>query len=140
MKTCFDSSKISSKKFRPSSFAKMSSREEANPLYRVRQHEKLFKNFKKLTKTEKNWLKNNPTDCLVKLVSEICHNVKTGALPIKPNSLKKLKRHRGSIAAMAEGRRSLKSRRKVVMSGGFLVSLLSAAIPAILSYVLSNVK
>lgn len=117
----------------------MTSRGAPNRLARVQQHEKLIRNFEKFSKTEKKWLKNNPSDCFVQLVAEICQNVKTGALPLKQNSLKKLTRHRGSIEAMTKGRRSLKSRKKVVMGGGFLVSLLSAAIPALLTYVLSKI-
>ena len=68
-------------------------------------------------------------DDLVKCFCDISFNVLKGTAPISKQHKKRLSRHKSSLRKLIDRKLSLKKKRKVIQSGGFLSALLAAAIP-----------
>ena len=70
-------------------------------------------------------------DHLVKCVCGISLNVLKGTASISKQNKKRLSRHKRSLRKLIDRELSLKKKRKVIQSGGFLSALLAAAIPVL---------
>ena len=68
-------------------------------------------------------------DDLIKCICDISFNVLKGTAPISRQNKKRLSRHKSSLRKLTDRKLSLKKKRKVIQSGGFLSALLGAAIP-----------
>ena len=68
-------------------------------------------------------------DDLVKWICDISFNVLKGTAPISKQIKKRLSRHKSSLRKLIDQKLSLKKKRKVIQSGGFLSALMAAAIP-----------
>lgn len=67
---------------------------------------------------------------LVGAIAEIALNTLKGNLPLKPSQYRTLKRKKGVIKKLSDRKVSLKKKKQVIrQSGGFVGSLLGAAIP-----------
>ena len=67
-------------------------------------------------------------DDLVKCICDISFNVLKGTAPISKQDKKRLSRHKSSLRKLIDRKLSLKKKRKVIQSGGFLSVLLTATI------------
>ena len=70
-------------------------------------------------------------DDLVKCVCDISLNVLKGTAPISTQNKKRLSRHKSSLHKLIDRKLSLKKKRKVIQSNGFLSALLATAIPVL---------
>ena len=68
-------------------------------------------------------------DDLIKCICDISFNVPKGTAPISRQNKKRLSHHKSSLRKLIDQKLSLKKKRKVIQSGGFLSALLGAAIP-----------
>ena len=66
---------------------------------------------------------------LVKSICDISLNVLKGTAPISKQNKKRLSCHKSSLRKLIDRKLSLKKKRNVIQSGGFLSTLLAAAIP-----------
>ena len=67
-------------------------------------------------------------DDLVKCICDLSFNVLKGTAPISKQDKKRLSRHKSSLRKLIDRKLSLKNKRKVIQSGGFLLALLTATI------------
>ena len=68
---------------------------------------------------------------LVKVICECALNVLHGTAPISNHHKNKLRKHKTKLRELANRKVSLKKKRKIIQSGGFLGALLGAIVPAI---------
>ena len=73
------------------------------------------------------------TDDLIKCICDISCNVLKGTAPISKLNKNRLSHHKSSLHKLIDRKLSLKKKRKVIQSGGFLSALLGAAIPILSS-------
>lgn len=71
----------------------------------------------------------------VKFIAEICHNLQSGKVTLTKCAAKKLSKYSVHMRNMTERGRSLKRRRAVVQSGGFLATLIAAVAPVLIELV-----
>lgn len=64
-------------------------------------------------------------------LSEIALNILNGNIPLSPSQYKKLKKHKKLVRLLTNKKTAIRRKRQTLMkqSGGFLLPLLSAAIP-----------
>ena len=65
---------------------------------------------------------------MVDCISEITKNLLKGKIPLKSRQLKCLCRHKRILREVANKRNSLKRRRRLVQTGGFLGALIGPAL------------
>ena len=74
---------------------------------------------------------------LVKAICECALNVVKGNIPLTPYHKRKLTPHKQTLRTLADKKRSLQSKKKIIVQkGGFLPLLLSAIVPTIASLLL----
>ena len=78
-------------------------------------------------KAAKQILKDAPNS-LIQAIAEIALNSLNGVIPLTAHKIKKLKRHKNNLRALANAS-TLASRRKTLQKGGWVGSLLSLALP-----------
>jgi hypothetical protein len=61
---------------------------------------------------------------MVDCFSECCVNILKGNVPLKPSQLKKLRREKHNVRALALKKTSLKRKRKILQKGGFIGAIL----------------
>ena len=98
----------------------------------IGEHASLLKLLHKSNpKFRKVLLRNRCDDSFVRCISNCCHNILNGNVPLNANQLKKLKAVKGSIRKIAAKKTSIKTKKTLIQRGGFLGALLPAIIPAI---------
>jgi len=73
----------------------------------------------------------NGNEQLIRCICDCALNVLKGNDPISQQDKKRLEKHKENLRHLANRRVSLKKKRKVLLSGGFLGALLTAVLPAI---------
>ena len=73
----------------------------------------------------------NGNDQLIRCICDCALNVLKGNAPISQQDKRRLGRHKENLRKLVNRRISLKKKRQVLQTGGFLGALLSAVIPAI---------
>ena len=68
---------------------------------------------------------------LVGAICECAHNILNGNIKLTKSQRRKLTKHKSGLRALVDKRVSHGRKRKVIQKGGFLGSLLSAALPVI---------
>ena len=91
------------------------------------------------TKREQKHLISQAPASLVKILTNLCFNFNKGNLTKDPLVVNKFKPYRKLIATLCKKKPSIKKRRAILQTGGFLNVLLSTLIP-LLSTVLSEKK
>lgn len=85
----------------------------------------------------KNILQSASKD-LVLTLCEIALNILRGNIPLTAKQFKKFKKQKTKIKLCADKKASLKRKRKAIQTGGFLLPLLSVAIPVLSSLFASS--
>ena len=70
---------------------------------------------------------------LLKGIAECGHNVLQGVVPLTPKNRQKLRRHKTALRTLVNRKTSAKSRKTLLMRGGFVGALLGAVAPLIAS-------
>lgn len=98
---------------------------------RLKRNAPLLKVLAKATpKRRKDILRGCSPD-LLQTLCEIALNLLKGNIPLSLQQYQKLKRYKKNIRLIADKKASVKSKRRVLQTGGFLFPLLTAAIPII---------
>lgn len=74
------------------------------------------------------WKELSKDKRLVTLISQCCANLLDGRFKVSPPALKKLKKHKGKILALAGNRTPVSKKIELIQKGGFLRLLIPAAI------------
>ena len=74
------------------------------------------------------------TDCL----SECAHNVLAGNVPLKPAEKARLTKYKQKLRKVSSRKTSLKSRRTILQTGGFLGALIKPLLSGVLFPVITN--
>ena len=107
---------------------------------RVTHHFGVLEYLKDLNKKEqKKFIQNASHDFLI-TISEICLNLLKGNIELPPSDLDRLRKYKSQIVTLSKRKSSTKQRRTVCQSGGFLSSLISVALPAIVSAIVSATR
>ena len=88
---------------------------------------------------QKKFLKNVDAN-LLKVISEICHNLNRDNLNLSPDDIKALKPYKAEILALCSRRRSISERRNLLQRGGVLGTILEISIPLLLDTLFPNQK
>lgn len=75
----------------------------------------------------------------VKFIVEICHNIQSGGFILPTCSAKKLKKYSIHMRNITQNGQSLKKRRGVIQSGGFLATLIAAVAPVLIEYLAKKI-
>ena len=89
-------------------------------------------------KNQRNIIKNADKPLLICL-SEICLNLVKRHIKLRPSEIKKLRRFESEIRTLAERKHSLAKRKKILLKGGFLPSILSI-LPTLISGVIASLS
>ena len=89
-------------------------------------------------KNQRNIIKNADKSLLICL-SEICLNLVRQNVPLTAKHIKKLKRFEPEIRTLAERKHSLAKRKKILLKGGLIPSLLSI-LPTLISGVIASLS
>lgn len=100
---------------------------------------KLCADEKKLKK-RKNMIHACCDDQFTRAVSECCWNITNGRVPLSPNKIKQLKRHKALLRKLSDKSVPLKQRRSVIQTGSGFASLLPLLIGPIITGVSSLLK
>ena len=96
---------------------------------RLRSNASTLKLLRGAKKSFQNAVLEKSKDDLVKCICDISFNVLKGTAPISKQNKQQLSRHKSSLCKLFDRKLSLKKTEKVNQSGGFLSTLLAAAIP-----------
>ena len=66
----------------------------------------------------------NATPQLVKTLCECCHNVLKGNVPLTPGQKRRLRRHKVNLRQLTKKSLTVKRRKQILQTGGFLGALL----------------
>ena len=80
-------------------------------------------------KSLQNAVLENAKNDLIECICEISLNVLKGTAPISRQYKKRLTRHKTSLRKLVDRKLSLKKKRNIIQTGGFLPALLGAVIP-----------
>ena len=84
-----------------------------------------LKCLSKLSKERKaRWLKENLSDELVICLCECAKNLLKGTIPLKEKQRKELSKRKKSLRNLVDKSISLKTKKRIIQSGGFLGALL----------------
>ena len=105
---------------------------------RIKHHMGGLEYLKDLSPSEQKRFINGASSELLKAISELCLNLLKGSIKIDESDLKKLKRYKKQIILLSEKKHSTLKRRKFCsQKGGFLGSLISIALPAVISAIIA---
>lgn len=98
-------------------------------------------NFRSLKAHDKNLIKKNLPNDLVKLIVEIIFNIENGNLKLDQPTRNKINKYKSKMQTLFSPQNNkLKNRKKIIQSGGFpFAPLLSLVGPQIISYLLSKI-
>jgi hypothetical protein len=92
---------------------------------RMREHSALLRRlYKASPKDRKNILKDKCDRPFVECISECCKNVLRGNVPMNRSQLINLRRHKRMIRKLSLKKSSLKNKKRIIQTGGFLGALL----------------
>ena len=80
-------------------------------------------------KSLQNAVLENAKNDLIECICDISLNFLKGTAPISKQYKKRLTQHKTSYCMLADRKLSLKKKRNIIQSGGFLPALLGAVIP-----------
>jgi hypothetical protein len=66
----------------------------------------------------------NASPHLVKTLCECCHNVLKGNVPLTPVQKRRLRRHKASLRQLSKKKLTVKRRKEILQTGGFIGALL----------------
>jgi hypothetical protein len=99
----------------------------------------LLKLLLKATPKQRRVILEAAADELIVTLCEVALNVVHGNIPLTPQQYQKLKRRRSEIKIVADKKVGVRRKRRLInQQGGFLLPLLSAAIPFITSLITSK--
>ena len=90
------------------------------------------------SKSQQNIIKNADKSLLMCL-SEICLNLVKRNIPLRANEIKRLRKFESEIRILAERKHSLTKRKKILLKGGLLPSILSI-LPTLISGVIASLS
>ena len=105
---------------------------------RTRRYLPLLKQINRLGDTAKRQLIKKCDREFLDCVSECAKNVIKGNVPLKPAQLRRLRRERSNVRALALKKTSLKKKRRILQKGGFLDALISPVLSVLASLILGN--
>lgn len=106
---------------------------------RLRKHLPLLKMLHKATPKQRLLILQSASDELILTLCEVALNILYGTIPIRPKDYRKLKKRRAEIKLVADKKISLSAKKRVLnQKGGFLLPLLSVAVPFISSLIASK--
>ena len=70
---------------------------------------------------------------VIKKLSEVTNNLLKGKINLRPNQLRRLKKHKRVLRKFKNKSLALKSKRALIQRGGFIAPLLSIALPVLSS-------
>ena len=75
---------------------------------------------------------------ILEALSEICLNLIKKNVKLSPLQIKRLKPHEEKIYQLSLKRHSISKKKKIIQTGGFLTTILSIVLPAVLSAILGS--
>lgn len=106
---------------------------------RLHRHAHIISSFHKFNKRQQKELIRHFDKDQTKFVCELCINLLSSYINLSPSQMKALVPYKKQIRHLA-GRSSLKSKKKKMMNGGFIPSLLIALATALLPTVIDKIK
>ena len=76
---------------------------------------------------------------IIRLLSECALNILKGTVTLKKRQKERLRRHRDKLRALAKNSTSLKKKKEIIQTGGFLPGLLAGIVPALLPPLLQGI-
>lgn len=76
---------------------------------------------------------------IVRLLSECALNILKGVITLKKKHKDKLRRHRKKLHLLANKKTSVKKKKEIIQTGGFLPGLLATLIPSLLPLAIQGV-
>lgn len=76
---------------------------------------------------------------VIRLLSECAVNILKGSVTLKKKHKQNLRRHRKNLHRLANKRTTVKDKKKIIQTGGFLPGLLASIIPALLPIAIQGV-
>ena len=108
---------------------------------RVTQHFGVLEYLKDLSSLEQKRFIQNASCELLKVISEICLNLLKGNITIPDSDLQRLRKYKQQIVLLSKRKHSIKKRKVICnQKGGFLGSLISIALPAIISSIVAATR
>ena len=105
---------------------------------RLRKHAALLRTLAKAkSKTRQKLLKEHCDEDFICCMTECARNLLKGNVPLNPAQMKKLSTKRRMIRELALKKTSLKKKRKLIQSGGFIGALLGPIV-SVLSSIFSK--
>ena len=105
---------------------------------RVRNNFQLLEYLKSLRPSQQKSFIDGASRDVIYTLSELCDNLLAGNVSLQPKEITKLKKFQDEIRFVHRRKPSLKQKKHVLTRGGFLGAVLSVAIPALLSSILSS--
>ena len=87
--------------------------------------------YKATPKLRRALLADLPTE-IVHLLSECALNILKGTVTLKKAHKEKLRKHRDNLHKLAKPKTSLKKKKEIIQTGGFLPGLLAGIVPSLL--------
>ena len=95
---------------------------------------KVLKALKKMSNKSRREFLKSCDGRVIDSLSEVCQNLLKGRIKMSAQQIRKLKRHRKSIRAVACKRNCLKKRRKIIsQTGGFIGALIGPLVTGLSS-------
>jgi hypothetical protein len=102
---------------------------------RLKQNMHLITSFRKLNKAQQKQIGKNIDSEQLKFVCECCMNILNKNIPLGDDLKQHLFKHREKIRTLANRKCTLKRKKKLIQTGGFLGALFTALGSAAVSYV-----
>lgn len=100
---------------------------------RLLRYKHLLSEYPKLSSREREVVKKNLSDDFIKFVTEIVYNLKTGTINVGQRAGSNLKAYKKRMKKLICRQSNLKTRKKIVQTGGFLMTLLTnVALPLLI--------
>ena len=103
---------------------------------RVMQHSELLSYLQKISPRQQKRIINTLPKSALETFSEIALNCIKKRISLSPAQIAKLRPYENQIRQLALRKNSAKKKKDILMRGGFLGSIISALVPAILSTVI----
>lgn len=98
---------------------------------RLKKHNATLRFLQKAPTPIKKRILEKASPELIRCICDCAHNVLQGNVPISEAHKRKLKKHKNSLRKLVDSKVSLKKKRKISQTGGFLSLLLSALAPVL---------
>ena len=94
----------------------------------VKQHGEMLKFLSRAKPPLVKAVVKNASPQLVKTLCECCHNVLKGNVPLTPVQKRRLRRHKANLRQLTKKKLSVKKRKQLLQTGGFIGALLGPVI------------